>query len=93
MDLKRDARRLGRWIKTYLEDVTIEYRERIALKVYPELRLWIREAEEAAYNRGYRDHETIRQIEAKLLGYRARTARELHPAAVAKKNKQTKTKK
>ena len=58
------------YLREYLEEITYEYRERIALWVFPELRTWIRDAERNAYNRGYRDHETIRQIEAALVAYK-----------------------
>lgn len=83
-----------RTVPSYLAYWTIGYRQRIALKIYPELRLWIREAEGAAYNRGYHAHETIRQIQAAFDNYKAENdPKLLHPATVTKKTRKTKTNK
>ena len=87
MTVKLYTRRLVRNFREYLEVITEEYRERLALKIYPEFRLWIREAEAHSYNRGYQAHETIRQIEAALEDYKKDQPKKVHPSAVAKKGK------
>ena len=89
MTVKLYTRRLVRNFREYLEVITEEHRERLALKIYPEFRLWIREAEAHSYNRGYQAHETIRQIEAALEDYKKDQPKKAHPSAVAKKTTKT----
>ena len=62
-------------LSQYLKELTYEYRERLALWLFPELRAWIRDAEKYAYSRGYQAHESIRQIEAALVAYKKNQAK------------------